>query len=265
MNTVDQQASVLPPEVHSALQRLEKRDLHDFLGVPGDASPRTALQAADSLLQGAAAEDGDPVRQATRAVAQYCREHFQAQAALPAETPAGASAPPASEAAPHSGPALVDVLASLAALRQEFAAKIRYDATKERQIDKLHSDLQEQKQDVYFKIMRPLLVDLISLQDHLYELLRHPPAEGVSASEERLRSSIRTLADIVDSTLERYDVIAFREEGEAFVAQRQRAERAVDTQDPAQDRCIAERLKKGFLYQGRVLRPELVATYRLKR
>jgi molecular chaperone GrpE len=259
MNTVVEAASVLPADVQSALQQLEKRDLQEFLGVPGDAPAEAALQSADSILQRLGAEPGgDPQTQASLRLARYCREHFQAQ--LPAPAAAAAEAPP------PAGPTLADVVAQLAALREEFAAKIRYDAAKERQIDKLHSELQEQKQDIYFKTMRPLLVDLISLQDHLYELVRHaPPPAETSASEERLRSSIKTLADVVDSTLERYDVMAFREEGEVFVAQKQRAERAVDTTDPAQDRCIAERLKKGFTYQGRVLRPELVATYRLKR
>jgi molecular chaperone GrpE len=258
MSTVEEQAGVLPPEVQSDLQRLEKANLHEFLGIPEDATPERALASADSILQGLGTEpDGDPRTLATRRLAQHCRQHFQA-----ARHPAAAVSPSPSEPA---GPTVADVLIALSALRDEFAAKIRYDAAKDKQIDKLHGDLQEQKQDVYFKIMRPLLIDLIGLQDHLYELLRHPPSGEPSASEEKLRGSIRTIADVVDSTLERYDVIAFREEGEVFVAQKQRAERAVETQDPAQDRCIAERLKKGFLYQGRVLRPELVATYRLKR
>lgn len=185
----------------------------------------------------------------------------------PKVEPSAASEPTAQATnAPLPGPTLSEMLDELAALRAEFSAKLRYDDSKNRQIDQLHGQLQEYKQDLYFKMMRPLFTDLIGFQDSLYGLLQHGPSDTpTSESETHLRRSIRALAEVIESTLDRYGVTAYEEAGEVVSGQRQRVERAVDTDDPGRDRTIAERIRKGFLYDGRVVRPELVAAYRLKR
>jgi len=54
----------------------------------------------------------------------------------------------------------------------------------------------------------------------------------------------------------------YSEAGEQLVAQRQRATKTIATDVAEQHGRVAEKLRKGFAYEGRVLRPETVVTYK---
>ena len=158
---------------------------------------------------------------------------------------------------------MAGIIERIDVLSDEFKSKIKYDTAKDKQLDTLHSELQEHRQNLYFTLMRPIFMDLIGMHDDINKLLRHDQ-EQVDATdgEKRLRRILESFADTIEGVLERYGVLAYSEESEFFSAQRQRALGVVKTEDAEQDRRIAERLRKGFAYGERVLRPELVATYR---
>ena len=161
---------------------------------------------------------------------------------------------------------LASVVERIDALGDEFKSKVKYDAVKEKQLEALHSELQEHRQDLYFKLMRPLFLDLIAMHDDVNNLLRHDQDPmNATDGEKRLRRSFGSFAETIEGILDRYGVLTYSEESDHFSAQRQRALRSVETENAEQDRRIAERLRKGFAYGEKVLRPELVATYRLNR
>lgn len=148
-------------------------------------------------------------------------------------------------------------------LQQGFDSKIKYDASKERIIDSLHSELQAYREGLHFKIMRPLFFDLIEMHDDLTNLLKyHMNGESGSDIASKLLRSVASFQDTIESILERHGVIAFNEPGDQFVPQRQRGLRAEITDDPTKDRLVYEHLRKGFEYEGRVLRPESVSLYK---
>ncbi len=148
-------------------------------------------------------------------------------------------------------------------LERGFDSKIKYDTSKEKIIDALHRELQAYRDGLHFKILRPVFADLISMYDDLSSLARHPMTqEEAVESEERLGRSLSTFQDTIKEILYRNGVQMYREEGNHFVAQRQRAVRIVETDDPQKDRLVAEHVREGFEYDGKVLRPEMVATYR---
>jgi molecular chaperone GrpE len=154
------------------------------------------------------------------------------------------------------------LLTKMQELRQEFDTKIKYDETKERQLDSMHKELQAYREGLHFKILRPLFIDLIAMHDDLDKLL-----EGLSSIETeqipaRMIDNLKSFQDTVEDILFRNGVESYRLDGDAYVPNKQRVVQAVNTTEPSQDKLIARRVRKGFEYDGRVLRPELVTIFR---
>lgn len=163
-------------------------------------------------------------------------------------------------------PHLEAIGAQLEALHQDFETKLKYDAAKDRQLDALHKELQAHRDDLYFKILRPVLMDLIAMYDDLHSIARHEDGRdsaNLSEGEVRMRRNLASFADTIEEILDRYGVSAFTEEGDSVFPQRQRSIKQVETSETGQDRRIAERLRKGFCHGDKVLRPEIVATYKV--
>ena len=154
------------------------------------------------------------------------------------------------------------LLTEMQELRQEFDTKIKYDETKERQLDTLHKELQTYREGLHFKILRPLFIDLIAMHDDLDKLI-----EGLSSTETeqmlaRMIDNLRSFQETVEDILVRNGVELYNLDSDTYVPNKQRVVQVVNTSDPAQDKLIARRLRKGFEYEGRVLRPELVTLFR---
>jgi molecular chaperone GrpE len=148
-------------------------------------------------------------------------------------------------------------------LQEGFDSKIKYDASKERVIDTLHKELQAYREGLHFKILRPIFLDLISMHDDLNHLLGYDAgAETNHEAVLKLRRSLKSFQETIEEILERHGVEVYHEAGEEFVAQRQRAIKTIETNVREEDRWVAERIRKGFAYEGRVIRPEIVAIFR---
>jgi molecular chaperone GrpE len=149
-------------------------------------------------------------------------------------------------------------------LREEFDTKLKYDASKERQIDSLHNELQAYRAGLHFKILRPVILDLISMHDDLSRLLESMPRENGMIPLAQVLKNLESFQTSLEEILRRNGVEPYSVEGDTFVSGRQRALQAVETPEPALDKQVARRVSKGFEYEEKVLRPELVVTYRAK-
>lgn len=150
-------------------------------------------------------------------------------------------------------------------LQQGFDSKIKYDASKERVIDTLHKELQTYREGLHFQILRPIFFDLIAMHDDLGNLLKYEGAEETaSEAKAKLRQSLESFQYTIEGILERHGVEVYNIEGEEFVTQRQRAIKTINTDIPEKDKLIAERLRKGFAYEGKTLRPEIVTTFKFQ-
>lgn len=149
-------------------------------------------------------------------------------------------------------------------LREEFDTRLKYDASKERQIDSLHNELQAYRAGLHFKILRPVILDLISMHDDLSRLLESMPREDGMIPLAQVLKNLESFQTSLEEILRRNGVEPYSVEGDVFVSGRQRALQAVETSEPALDKQIARRVSKGFEYEEKVLRPELVVTYRAK-
>lgn len=148
-------------------------------------------------------------------------------------------------------------------LRQDFETKVKYDASKERQVDSLHKELQGYREGLHFKILRPLLIDLITMHDDLDKLLEGLGREETFPLIAQMRNNLRSFQETVEEVLQRNGVEVYSLEGDAYVAGKQRAIQAIETPDIVLDKQVARRIRKGFEYDGRILRPELVTTYKV--
>lgn len=156
---------------------------------------------------------------------------------------------------------LTQLRSQLEKLSKAFDEKIRFDAGREALIDRLHAELQEYKADLAFRILRPLFLDLINLHNEVGKLVSARQPVTTSAEANELLQVYATFQDDIEAILGRYGVDCFTTSESQFDAKRQRALVTVPTADPQQNHTIAERIRPGFSYEGRILRPEEVAVF----
>jgi molecular chaperone GrpE len=182
------------------------------------------------------------------------------------ETPA----PEGSEVMPELGHGLQEVIGRLGdrlsqqleAIQTVLERESRAEATRERVIDRLHAELQEYKHDLLLKVQRPIFVDLIQLHDDIGKMIEarsaaDPDPERATA----VRGILESIQVAIEDILYRQGVEPFAAEGDAFDPRRQRAVATVATDDPARNKTIAARLRKGFQASDKLIRPEIVSVY----
>ena len=121
--------------------------------------------------------------------------------------------------------------------------------------------MQEYKQGLILGILRPVFVDLIQLHDDIGKM-----ADASTPADPRARGRPPARPDAgyqqgIEDILYRQGVEVYAEEGDAFDPRRQRALSTVATDDPALNKKVAARLRKGFRAGDKVIRPEMVTVY----
>jgi len=151
------------------------------------------------------------------------------------------------------------LLKEIRQLGQDFDTKIKYDESKERLIESLHRELQTYREGLHFRVLRPVFTDLITMYDDIGKLLDSLTAGG---NLDQVVHTLTMYRENIEEILQRNGAVSFAIEGEAFLPSRQRILRVVPTADPALDKQVARRVRKGFMYEDIVLRAEVVETYK---
>lgn len=153
-------------------------------------------------------------------------------------------------------------------LEQHFETKIMYDQSKDQTIDALHRELQDHRDGLAFAHLRPLVNDILALHDDLDGLLADFEAEQPDAAGAEpvraLLGSLHTIREDLAYTLEKYGFELFEHPGEQVDRAAQRVEATEPVDDPALDRMVARRVRKGVRYGDRIVRPEIVVAYRYR-
>ena len=147
-------------------------------------------------------------------------------------------------------------------VRSAFEEKLLHDAEKTRVIDTLHKELQDYREGLHFKIVRPLVIGLIRMyrdMDRLIESMQADPAAYMLQNIDNLRSFQVTIEDLLLNN----GVEAFQSDGEIFVPSEQNVLKVIETPDPELDKRIHRRVRKGFRYDERMLFVELVDIYKV--
>jgi molecular chaperone GrpE (heat shock protein) len=147
-------------------------------------------------------------------------------------------------------------------LQKEFKAKLKYDSHKDKMIDALHKELQDYKNDPIKKHVHSIIIDIIKVVDDIRKLSLHyrslPPSE---MDPEKIMEIIdKILSDLEDLFLFQ-GVKPYVCHDDEYDPKRQRVMKRIRTDDPSKDKTIAESIRPGYEWDGKVVRPEMVAVY----
>lgn len=145
-------------------------------------------------------------------------------------------------------------------LMKKFDEKIAQDEHKAQLFDKMYGELQKYKTDLYAKLLKPFILNTITLIDDTNMFVANL-GENDSASAEKY---LRAIPDDLIYILESNGVELYETEGEKFNPKTQRAMKQVPAENPEQDNCIAKRVRKGYNWNGVTLKPEFVWVYKYK-
>ena len=147
-------------------------------------------------------------------------------------------------------------------LRDEFNTKLRYDYKKDGIIDKLHAELMEYRNDLIKKLLRPLIMDAIMMADDVRKLVETYRAKNPDQLDpQKLLELGASFADDLDHMLYRQGVDTFETEGNHFDPKRQKVLKREITDQEELDKTIKNRVRKGYDWDKKVIRPELVDVY----
>lgn len=195
---------------------------------------------------------------------------------LPVEEPSSALLPveggfpvTEDESAPKS-PDLSPILEQLTSLqeqmkflRDDFNAKLRYDASKKEIIDRQYQELDAYHREVHEKLSKAIVMDIISEIDGAERSAEHYGAlEATPENYAKLKKLVLAQAEDLKDLLENNDIVSYRTEaGEPFNHKRHSVLKTIPTDVPALAKTIQASLRWGFEKDGKVVRPEKVAVY----
>ncbi len=147
-------------------------------------------------------------------------------------------------------------------LHEEFQSKLKYDAHKDKMIDKLHKELQEYKGDILKKYLKSMTMDLIQTTDNIRKLAGYYNSKDPSENDPaKLLELLKAIPSDLDDLFFRQGINTYTCEGDEFEASRQKVLKTCETSDPFRDKKIAESLRPGYEWDDQVIRPEMVAVY----
>lgn len=149
----------------------------------------------------------------------------------------------------------------ISALEKLFKAKILHSEHEKKIVDQMHNELQRYKQDMYFHLVRPILLDMIEIRDSILRVSR-AYTDKPDGEQAVPVNTFSMYAYDVQEILEKNNIEIFRsEEKSDFVPVRQKVIKKVPTHDPDLHGKIAESLSDGYGYEGRIISAERVAVY----
>jgi molecular chaperone GrpE len=154
------------------------------------------------------------------------------------------------------------LVSKLDTLQAEFKSKLKYDQHKEKIIDELHRELQEHKSDLIKKLLQPMIMDVIHAIDDINKLTIHYTQQAPEEIEpQKLLNLMATIPYDLEHLLYRQGIETFRSSEPVFNPNRQRALKTLPTSEPSKDKTIAQSLRQGYEWDGKIFRPEMVEVY----
>jgi len=156
-----------------------------------------------------------------------------------------------------------DLISDLSA---QFESKIKYDKHKEEIIDKLHSENQAFKNDLYKKLILPLVNEIIFMLDD-YSILfkKHSESDINEVDVPKLLKQFGGISEDLENLLYKNGIDVYSVEGEQFDSSKQKVIKTIPTDDPLKDKTVCDKLKKGFVLDGKIIRMEHVSCYKFEK
>ena len=130
----------------------------------------------------------------------------------------------------------------------------------EEKFDKMYEELASYKKDLYAKLVGPFVNETISLLDDYERLI-----ERIDTIDyEKLKKYVMGIPDDLESILDNNGVERYTDDTEKFNPKTQRVVKTIPTGNLELENVIAERTRKGYRWNGVMLKPEMVKIYKYK-
>lgn len=151
----------------------------------------------------------------------------------------------------------------LTGLRDSFEERLKYDQFKEKQIDRLHDELQEYKRDLIGKATRPLINGVVRLHNDMGRL-RDSLSEKAddTLSMDKVIGIVTGLQEDVEILLGQHGIERVERTDSQFDPKVQTVVRKVSTADPGLNGLVAEALRPGFEMSDGIVQKEKVGVYK---
>ncbi len=157
---------------------------------------------------------------------------------------------------------LTGIQTQLDHLQKEFQSKLKYDAHKDKMIDKLHKELQEYKGDILKKYLQSMIMDIIQMIDNVKKLAAHYSAQDPSENDpEKLLRLLEGIPSDLEDLFYRQGVNTYTCDDPIFDGSRQKILKTVEVPDKSKDKTVAESLRPGYEWEGKIIRPEMISVY----
>ncbi|MDR2642047.1 MAG: hypothetical protein LBC74_04560 [Planctomycetaceae bacterium] len=160
---------------------------------------------------------------------------------------------------------IAEINVFLQQLVKDFETKLKYDATKQGQIDKLYNENQSFKEGLLKKFRHLLILTVIEQIDDVDKQITY--FGNASFSEENYRKLLSSYQEVArgfqDVLLEKFDVQNYRcEPNSTFDPKRQRSLKTCPINDQSKHKLVKQSLRSGYeTDDGFILRPEMVEVY----
>jgi molecular chaperone GrpE (heat shock protein) len=150
-------------------------------------------------------------------------------------------------------------------LAKDFETKLKYDATKQAQIDRLYNENQSFKEGLLKKFRHSMILAVIEQIDDAAKVINH--FNNTVCSEDNYRKLLDSYQEVAtgfqDVLQERFDVKSYYSESDSqFDPQRQRMLKKYPVNDQSKHKLVKQSLRPGYeTDDGFILRPEMVEVY----
>ncbi len=156
---------------------------------------------------------------------------------------------------------LEELVATQQQLQKDFQEKLKYDEHKEQMIDTLHRELQQYKDDMIKSTIKPLVNDLIMVNDNIYKLVDNLRAAEDALDPEKLLEHMEFITTDIDDVLFRQGIEPYTCTEEKVNLRKQSIFQTVPINDPSKEKHIAKQVRKGYEWDEQIVRKELVSVY----
>ena len=127
--------------------------------------------------------------------------------------------------------------------------------------DKLHKELQGYKNDLYFQLIKPLIMDLINMRERMRKAVKHFSKETGEKKVEMLESYVEEIETILENN--NIEIYETKKEENDYKVKKQRIVKQIKTSDEKLHGKICNILTNGYIYteKDKIIFPERVEVY----
>lgn len=162
-------------------------------------------------------------------------------------------------------PEILNIKKELSLLNSDFQSKLKYDLHKEKVIDNLHNELQIHKDGLGMKLLKPVIMDIISIIDDTNKMLRnYDDPTTMEKDFEKLLKWVRTIPYDLEDLLYKYGVEVLESTEEKYDPSIQKVLKVELTDDEKLDKNILKKIKNGYRWENKLIRHEMVSVLKFQ-